>query len=127
MVGSSIGWVQAPYVPCPADPEQIVAACVALRGGAVHIVPGVLAAENRLRCAGFHARRGNPDSRRPELSIRRCATDGVCSVCPARTPSGSLLQDGVMSEFLTALTGELFALLRDHSVLVQAAGSRSAT
>jgi 2-dehydro-3-deoxygalactonokinase len=31
-----------------------------------------------------------------------------------------VLEDGIMSEFLTALTGELFGALRDHSVLVPA-------
>ena len=47
MVGSSIGWVEAPYVPCPAAPEQIAAACVALRDGAIHLVPG-MSCRNRL-------------------------------------------------------------------------------
>jgi len=42
MVGSSIGWIQAPYVACPAMPEQIADACVTQRGGNVHIVPGEL-------------------------------------------------------------------------------------
>ena len=30
-----------------------------------------------------------------------------------------MLKDGAVEEFLTAPTGELFALLRDHSVLVR--------
>ena len=30
MVGSTIGWTEAPYVACPARPEQIADACVAL-------------------------------------------------------------------------------------------------
>src|SRR5712675_3705817 len=33
MVGSSIGWAQVPYLPCPARPARIAAACVALRDG----------------------------------------------------------------------------------------------
>src|SRR5579859_5483688 len=30
MVGSSFGWVQAPYVPCPAQSQQNAAACTAI-------------------------------------------------------------------------------------------------
>jgi hypothetical protein len=41
MVGSSIGWVRTPYLPCPVEPEQIAGACIALRGGRIHIVPGL--------------------------------------------------------------------------------------
>jgi len=62
MVGSSIGWVEAPYVPCPVEPDRIAGACVpieagradgprmAVRGTAgshIHIVPG-LSCRNRL-------------------------------------------------------------------------------
>src|ERR1700758_451090 len=47
MVGSSIGWVQVPYVPCPARPEHIAAACTAIDNGRIHIVPG-LSCHNRL-------------------------------------------------------------------------------
>ena len=47
MVGSSIGWTQTAYVPCPVRPAQIATACVALRDGRVHIVPG-LSCRNRL-------------------------------------------------------------------------------
>jgi 2-keto-3-deoxy-galactonokinase len=38
-----------------------------------------------------------------------------------------VLQDGAISEFLTAPTGEMFALLRDHSVLVRDAPQAATT
>src|SRR3954469_22281463 len=38
MVGSSIGWRQAPYVACPARPEEIAGACASLREGGIRIV-----------------------------------------------------------------------------------------
>src|SRR5262245_30860292 len=47
MVGSSIGWVQAPYLPAPADPRALAAASLPLRSGAVRVVPGV-SCRNRL-------------------------------------------------------------------------------
>src|SRR5579862_3717611 len=37
MVGSSIGWVQAPYIACPVAPATIATSCVSLRAGAIQI------------------------------------------------------------------------------------------
>src|SRR3569833_874406 len=40
MVGSNIGWMQAPYAPCPATPAEIAERSVSLRGGRIRIVFG---------------------------------------------------------------------------------------
>jgi 2-dehydro-3-deoxygalactonokinase len=120
MIGSSIGWVQAPYVSCPADPEKIIDACIALRGGRVHIVPGARC-ENRLRTADFM--RGEETQILGALTLDSTLRRGRRLLClPGTHTKWVLLQDGIISEFLTALTGELFGALRDHSVLVPADG-----
>jgi 2-dehydro-3-deoxygalactonokinase len=117
MVGSSIGWVTAPYVPCPSGPEQIAAACVALRGGSIHVVPG-MACRNRLGAPDFM--RGEETQILGALNIDPTLRRGPRLLClPGTHTKWVTLQDGVIVEFLTATTGELFALLRDHSVLVQ--------
>ena len=117
MVGSSMGWIQAPYLPCPTRPEQIADACVSPRDASVRIVPG-LCCRNRF---------GAPDVLRGEETqimgallndpaLRR----GHHLLClPGTHTKWVLLQEGAITEFLTAATGELFALLRDHSVLVR--------
>jgi len=116
MVGSSIGWTQAPYVPCPVIPAGIIDACVSLRDGRVQVIPG-LKCQNRL---------GVPDvirgeetqvlgalTRNPELR------HGLQLLClPGTHTKWLVLRDGMVEEFLTAPTGELFGALRDHSVLV---------
>ena len=113
MVGSSIGWVQAPYVPCPARPEQIAAACTAIDNGRVHIVPG-------LSC---HNRFGAPDLLRGEetqLLGALSQLDPRQLVClPGTHTKWVVVEEGQVRDFFTAPTGELFALLRDHSVLVR--------
>ena len=100
MVGSSIGWTQAPYVACPAVPAGIIDACVPLRGGRVQVIPGI-ACENRL---------GAPDFMRGEetqilgalaLEPRASARADICCVFPARTPSGWCSRMGSIEEFLT--------------------------
>src|SRR5438477_9181844 len=41
MVGSSIGWVQAPYLPVPIRPVEIAESCTRVEDGRVRIVPGL--------------------------------------------------------------------------------------
>ena len=124
MIGSSIGWVQAPYVNCPANPEKIIDGCIALRSGRIHIVPGARC-ENRLRAADFM--RGEETQILGALTLDSTLRRGRRLLClPGTHTKWVLLEDGIMSEFLTALTGELFGALRDHSVLVPA-DSRSET
>jgi 2-dehydro-3-deoxygalactonokinase len=124
MVGSSIGWVAAPYVPCPSGPEQIAAACVALRGGGIHVVPG-MSCRNRLGAPDFM--RGEETQILGALNIVPTLRRGQHLLClPGTHTKWVTLQDGVIMEFLTAPTGELFALLRDHSVLVQRDGQSAA-
>lgn len=116
MIGSSIGWVQAPYVNCPANPEKIIDGCIALRGGRIHIVPGARC-ENRLRAADFM--RGEETQILGALTLDSTLRRGRRLLClPGTHTKWVLLEDGIMSEFLTALTGELFGALREHSVLV---------
>jgi 2-dehydro-3-deoxygalactonokinase len=124
MIGSSIGWMQAPYVSSPADPEKIIDACVALRGGCVHIVPGARC-QNRLRAADFM--RGEETQILGALTLDPTLRHGRRLLClPGTHTKWVLLENGIISEFLTAPTGELFGALRGHSVLVPAEG-RAAT
>jgi 2-dehydro-3-deoxygalactonokinase len=118
MVGSSIGWVQTPYVACPAVPESIAAGCIALRAGRVHLVPG-LRCENRLHTADFV--RGEETQVLGALTLDSTLGVGRHLLClPGTHTKWVVLEDGVIREFLTAVTGELFGVLRDHSVLVRA-------
>jgi 2-dehydro-3-deoxygalactonokinase len=116
MVGSSIGWTQAPYVACPALPEQIADACVTLRGGSVHIVPG-LSCRNRFDAPDFL--RGEETQILGALNLDGALRHGNWLLClPGTHTKWVVLQDGSVREFFTAPTGELFALLSEQSVLV---------
>src|SRR5581483_9532622 len=136
MVGSSLGWLQAPYVPCPARPEQIAAACLGIedeprsagRGmGAprIHVVPG-LSCRNRF---------GAPDVLRGEETqllgaltlVEELRTGPQLACLPGTHTKWVMLQDGQVRDFFTAPTGELFAVLRDHSVLVRQSRETFAT
>ncbi len=115
MVGSVDGWVAAPYCPCPAGVPEIAAALVVATSGAVrcHVVPGV-------RQDG-----GAPDVMRGEetqvAGVLQCfpafARGRLSIVLPGTHAKWVTVEDGVIVALRTFITGELFALLRDHSTL----------
>jgi len=116
MVGSTIGWLEVPYLPCPADLSELADNAMKVRGD-VHIVPG-------MRCSNPL---GAPDVMRGEetqlLGARQLAPQlesGKALLCmPGTHTKWVSLHNGVVQEFLTAPTGEVFAMLCEHSVLVR--------
>jgi 2-dehydro-3-deoxygalactonokinase len=121
MVGSSIGWVQAPYLTCPARPEDIATACATLRDGRIRIIPG-LCCRNRFDAPDFM--RGEETQILGAMELQPALRQGRHLLClPGTHTKWVLLEDGAVNEFLTAPTGELFTLLRDRSVLVRERGS----
>ena len=116
MVGSAFGWREAPYLPCPADLYELAENPIVVREG-VSIVPG-------MRCTNPL---GAPDVMRGEetqlsgaQSLYPAMSTGKQLVCmPGTHTKWVSLNGSVVQEFLTAPTGELFAMLCEHSVLVR--------
>ncbi|HMN45385.1 MAG TPA: 2-dehydro-3-deoxygalactonokinase [Povalibacter sp.] len=123
MVGSTIGWMNVPYVPCPAPPARIAGAMASIAERSVFIAPG-LSCRNRY---------GAPDVMRGEetqilgaLHQNPSLARGRHLLClPGTHAKWVVLRDSSVEEFLTAVTGELFAVIDQHSVLVRA-GDRPA-
>ena len=126
MVGSNIGWHAAPYIDCPASAKQIVAGRTAFnaRGIEFSIISG-LRTTNPL---------GTPDLMRGEelqLLGWMGAVDGPENthksaqlvVLPGTHNKWALVRGGKIETFVTALTGELYSLLQNHSVLIANAES----
>jgi 2-dehydro-3-deoxygalactonokinase len=122
MVGSTIGWKEVPYLSCPARPQAIAGAALRFEtdGRAIAILPG-------LSCIG---RTGAPDVMRGEetqilgaLRLRPALAKGRHLFClPGTHAKWVLVEDGAVMQFQTALSGELFELLRRHSVLARDGG-----
>ena len=118
MVGANIGWRTTPYLACPLDPRNLPDAAVSFteNGHAISILPGV-SCENAF---------GQPDLMRGEelqvlgwLSQHPDAAKGKRLLClPGTHTKWVCLRDGRIESFTTALTGELYALLYERSVLV---------
>ena len=123
MVGSRNGWVETPYVRCPADLNALRAGVVQFEasGFRISIVPG-LSCKNPL---------GGPDVMRGEETQIFGALASTPSVTKARRlfalpgthTKWAVVEGGTIQHFLTSPTGELFALLKDHSTLGRAGGN----
>jgi 2-dehydro-3-deoxygalactonokinase len=113
MVGSRQGWVEAPYVDCPAALADAAVRLVRVTfgdGHALHIVPG-------LRCLGED---GQADVMRGEETQLWGAglAAGSCCVLPGTHSKWAWLgeADSVL-RFQTHMTGEVYAVLTQHSIL----------
>jgi 2-dehydro-3-deoxygalactonokinase len=106
MVGARQGWLEAPYVACPAGAAEIAAATVMAPGG-VRILPG-------MNCLDA---RGAPDVMRgEETQILGAGGDGMF-VLPGTHSKWARVEAGRIVAFSTYMTGEVFAVLKTHSVL----------
>ncbi|MFQ3244323.1 MAG: 2-dehydro-3-deoxygalactonokinase [Arenicella sp.] len=124
MVGSTIGWKDAPYLSCPVDAAQIAAGRLEFncRGISFSILAG-LRTQNPL---------GAPDVMRGEelqmlgwLRLQKNSKSDNNSgkskrlfALPGTHNKWTLVENGAITNFLTAFTGELFSLLSNHSILI---------
>ncbi|QIK78783.1 2-dehydro-3-deoxygalactonokinase [Sphingomonas piscis] len=111
MVGSNRGWAEAPYVPCPGGLRELADGIVWVEEGA-GIVPGMSYVGN-----------GRADVMRgEEVQVLGAVAAGLippdCTVChPGTHNKWVSLRDGGIQHFRSVMTGELFNLLKQHSIL----------
>jgi 2-dehydro-3-deoxygalactonokinase len=111
MVGSNIGWRLAPYVAAPAGAGELAANLLRIDAKTA-IVPGVST------LAG-----GRPDVMRgEEVQLLGAAAAGLVPgdallAQPGTHCKWAEMAAGRIAGFTTAMTGELFALLRNHGLL----------
>lgn len=115
MIGSTLGWTPVPYVDCPADLPTLARALATVQDGRapVRIVPG-------LRGPGAFG--GGDVMRGEETQILGWAAcepeEALRLVChPGTHAKWAVVRDGRLERFVTAMTGELYAVLRRHGVL----------
>ena len=116
MVGSNIGWRTVPYVAAPAGLPEIAAALDRIDDRTA-IVPGLSYRD------GVHAdvMRGEEVQLLGAVAAGLVPTDAV--LCqPGTHCKWATVEGGAITRFTTAMTGELFALLRAHGVLSRQLG-----
>ena len=113
MVGSRQGWLEAPYCPCPTGFADIGAALAWVEPGRIAIVPG-LSCEHQ----------GVPDVMRGEEvqvfgAMQLLGVDSGLFVLPGTHSKWVQVADGRIEKFSTCMTGEFYALLKQHSILAR--------
>jgi len=109
MIGSAHGWVDAGYLQCPAALRTLRGHLVKAPQKGVYVIPGLKLAGDRRRA---------PDVMRGEETqlLGLDEPDGL--VCLPGTHSKWVwLTRGVVQRFTTAITGEVYQVLRNHSLL----------
>lgn len=110
MIGSSRGWVDVPYVEAPAGLADLVAALYFVKDD-VAIVPGVRLVGDRL-----DVMRGEEVQALGAVAAGLAGGDSrICH--PGTHAKWITLDAGRLTDFRTAMTGEMFALLKAHSIL----------
>lgn len=110
MITSNRGWCETPYVTCPAAPGDLAEALISHKMedlGTIWFVPGV-------------------DQMTPEPDIMRgeetqlaglAVQETVTAILPGTHSKWASLSPTEISRFKTFMTGELYAILMEHSIL----------
>nr|WP_156818718.1 2-dehydro-3-deoxygalactonokinase [Sphingomonas sp. Mn802worker] len=111
MIGSNRGWVDAGYVACPATLDTLAAAARRVEDD-VFIVPGVSIVDG----TRADVMRGE------EVQLLGAVAGGLVPedalLCqPGTHCKWARMRNGALVDFATAMTGEAFALLRDHALI----------
>lgn len=114
MVGSRQGWREVPYVECPADAEVIARGLVSFdsESGLIHLVPGVIQ-----RGPLPNVLRGEETQIMGAMASEPAVATESLVVLPGTHSKWVRVRNGSITSFDTYMTGELFAVLREHSLL----------
>ncbi len=114
MISSRQGWIEAPYLNCPAGLTEFAQQLISLdlkRGRKIWFVPGAM----------YRSESNIPDVMRGEETQILGRVDRerkhFSFVMPGTHSKWVVVEDGKLSWFTTFMTGELFAILLNHSIL----------
>lgn len=113
MAGSKQGWLEAAYCSCPAGFGEVASRLAWIKPGRIAIVPG-------LSCE----RDGIPDVMRGEEiqvfgALQLLGIQNGLLVLPGTHSKWVTVRDSKIDAFSTFMTGEFYALLRQHSILAR--------
>ena len=114
MAGSRQGWQEAPYCPCPAGFAELGQHLLWLQPDRIALVPG-------LSCLGADAL-NTPDVMRGEEvqifgALQMTGRDSATLVLPGTHSKWVQVHSARVMQFQTFMTGEVFALMSQHSIL----------
>jgi 2-dehydro-3-deoxygalactonokinase len=113
MIGSRQGWIEAPYVFCPADTANLADQLQPVPDMVnARIVPGVAVRDAGGRC---DVMRGEET----QILGARFGGGRQLIVLPGTHCKWVLVEDGQIRDFVTFMTGEMYQALRRHTILAR--------
>lgn len=112
MIGSNRGWIEAPYLSCPVTLEDLRERLLWAEPGRTAIVPGTCVAD----ADGADVMRGEEVQLLGAVAARLVPPDALLCL-PGTHAKWARVAGGALAGFRTVMTGEMFALLRTHSLL----------
>jgi 2-dehydro-3-deoxygalactonokinase len=114
MAGSRQGWKEAPYCPCPAGFAELSQHLLWLQPNRIALVPG-------LSCLSADTL-SKPDVMRGEEvqifgALQMAGRDSATLVLPGTHSKWVQVDSGRVTQFQTFMTGEVFSLMSQHSIL----------
>ena len=112
MITSRQGWIELPYVPCPAGPAELASVLhrhTSRRGRTIAFSTGL----------SFRSAAGSPDVMRSEETqvFGSLENGGGHFVTPGTHSKWIVAEGGRIVRFATYMTGEVFAALKGHTIL----------
>jgi 2-dehydro-3-deoxygalactonokinase len=112
MITSRQGWIELPYVACPAGPAELAAALqrhTSKRGRSIAFATGL----------SYRSGSGIPDVMRSEETqvFGSLENGGGYFVTPGTHSKWIVTEGGKIVRFATYMTGEVFAALKNHTIL----------
>ncbi len=115
MAGSKMGWVEAPYVNCPATVDALLQQSVAVpHHPHISIIPGLSYVDED---GGFDVMRGEEVQLLGLFDSKHFSSGTICA--PGTHTKWVYAKDKIIERFRTTMTGELFSVLSEHSILRQ--------
>jgi 2-dehydro-3-deoxygalactonokinase len=113
MAGSQQGWLEAPYCPCPAGFDDVAARLAWIVPGRIAIVPGLSIDVDGVT----DVMRGEETQIFGALELLDLRNARL--VLPGTHSKWVTVTDSKITHFSTWMTGEFYALLRQHSILAR--------
>jgi 2-dehydro-3-deoxygalactonokinase len=113
MAGSRQGWAEAPYVPCPAGPAELGRHLHWIERDRIALVPGLSDEQGDV-----------PDVMRGEEvqifgALRLAGLSDGLFVLPGTHSKWAVVRDSRVMGFRTYMTGEVYGLFSQHSILAR--------
>ena len=113
MIGSRQGWIEAPYLACPAGLDRLASSLqpVPFRAGRLAIVPGLRGEDPS----------GTPEVMRGEetqlAGLVGWSGPSALACLPGTHSKWAVVAQESVTNFVTAMTGEIFSALRNATIL----------